>query len=96
MYDELIFENFTFGKSFKDFENMNLEEIYEKRNSCNLEKETMSVITQIANSVHPMIKFTSDVPSNHDDNLMPILDFKVNLNSENEAFYSFMRKKLKK
>ena len=42
-----------------------------------------------------MINFTSDVPSNHDDNLMPILDCKVNLNSENEAFYEFYEKETK-
>ena len=95
VYDELIYENVTFGKSFKEFEKMNLEEIYEERNKHNLEKETMSVITEIANYVHPMIQFTSDVPSNHDDNLMPILDFKVNLNSKNEAFHEFYEKETK-
>ena len=66
VYDELVYENVTFGKSFKEFENMNLEEIHEKRNKCNLENETISVSTEIANCVHSMIRSISDLPSHHD------------------------------
>lgn len=41
------------------------------------DKRTMDIVKAIGNSVHPSIQLEVDVPSNHPDNRMPILDLKV-------------------
>ena len=57
---------------------------------------TMNLIKKIANEVHPMIKFTVDAPSNHDDNKMPVLDLKVWLDNANQSInYIFYEKPTK-
>ena len=52
----------------------------------------MKILNEIADSIHPMIKFTSDVPSNHYDGLLPVLDLKVKLTEENIIHYEFYEK----
>ena len=41
------------------------------------DRRTMDIVKAIGNSVHPSIQLEIDVPSNHPDNRMPILDLKV-------------------
>ena len=41
------------------------------------DKHTMETLQQIANDIHPSIQLEIDVPSNHKDGKMPILDLKV-------------------
>lgn len=41
------------------------------------DKRTMDLIKQIGDSIHPSIILESDVPSNHEDGKVPILDLKV-------------------
>ena len=55
----------------------------------------MNILNQVAESIEPMIKFTCDFPSAHDDGKIPILDVKVWLNSENEALFEFFEKETK-
>ena len=57
---------------------------------------TMNVIKKVANEVHDMIKFTTDAPSNHLDNKMPVLDLKVWLDDVNQSInYIFYEKPTK-
>ena len=41
------------------------------------DKVSMEIIKDIANSIHDMIEFTVDVPSNYADGKMPVLDRKI-------------------
>ena len=56
------------------------------------EVRTMQVIQSIANSIDEMIKITFDVPSNHDDGRVPILDVKVRIDEENRIEHVFDKK----
>ena len=55
---------------------------------------TMEIIQQVANEVDPMIKFTVDVPSNHKDNKLPVLDLTTSINKKegNRIDYEFFEK----
>ena len=75
---DLYYQNSTFGEIFQEFKGKSFKEIYSLRND-NCEKDTVKILNEIADSIHPMIKFTSDVPSNHQDGLLPVLDLKVKL-----------------
>ena len=55
----------------------------------------MNILKKVAESIEPMIQFTCDFPSAHDDGKIPILDVKVWLNSENEALFEFFEKETK-
>ena len=55
----------------------------------------MEVIKDIANSIHDMIEFTVDVPSNYADGKMPVLDMKVWLNDISEIDFMFYEKSTK-
>ena len=50
---------------------------------------TMGVIWQVAELVNPMIKFTIDVPSYHEDNKIAVLDLKININQEEDYRIDF-------
>ena len=50
---------------------------------------TMEVIKQVAESIDPMIKFTTDVPSYHEDKKIAVLDLKIRLNEEMENRIDF-------
>ena len=56
---------------------------------------TMEVVRKVADDVSDMLKFTTDVPSNHNDKRMPVLDMKVRLDEENEIEYIFYEKPMK-
>ena len=88
---DLYYQNSTFGEIFQEFKGKSFSEIYSLRNE-NSEKDTMKILNEIADSIHPMIKFTSDVPSNHQDGLLPVLDLKVKLTKENMIHYEFYEK----
>ena len=55
---------------------------------------TMEVIRDIANSIDPMIQFTVDTPSSHENKKLPILDIQANLNKEenNRLDFQFYEK----
>ena len=54
----------------------------------------MEVIRDIANSIDPMIQFTVDTPSSHENKKLPILDIQANLNKEenNRLDFQFYEK----
>ena len=55
---------------------------------------TMEVIRQVAETVDPMIKFTIDVPSYHEDFKIPVLDLNIGMNraKDNRIDYEFFEK----
>ena len=61
-------------------------------NNVNGDERTMIIIQEIANSITDDIQVTFDVPSNHSDNRIPILDLKVRINVNNEIEYIFYKK----
>ena len=58
---------------------------------------TMEIIQQVANELDPMIRVTIDVPSNHKDNKLAVLDLTTNLNKKggNRIDYEFFEKPTK-
>ena len=46
----------------------------------------------MGDSILPMIKLEEDVPSNHSDQKLPILDLKVWIQEGNKLYYQFYRK----
>ena len=63
----------------------------------NDEKITMEILQQIANQINPMIKFTVDLPSDHEDGKLAVLDlkFRVNKVMKNRIDYEFYSKPTK-
>ena len=57
----------------------------------------MEVVRQVAELVNPMLKFTVDVPSHHDNRKIAVLDLeiKVNKERENRIDYAFFEKPTK-
>ena len=57
----------------------------------------MEVIREIANSIDPMIQFTIDTPSNHENNKLPILDIQASMNVKeyNRLDFEFFEKPTK-
>ena len=43
----------------------------------------MELLKEVGNSIHSSVQIEVDYPSRHDDNLMPILDLKVWIDSKN-------------
>ena len=58
------------------------------------EHVTMEVIVEIAQSIDGMIKFTYDIPDNHKNKKLPVLDVTVNVNKkeENRVDFEFFEK----
>ena len=58
---------------------------------------TFEILKEIAEEVDPMLKFTIDTPSNHEDKKLPVLDIKVDINlKENQRLdYEFFEKPTK-
>ena len=52
----------------------------------------MDVIEKIANSTDPQIQITFDAPSNHDSNMVPILDVQAAINDDNKIVFMFYKK----
>ena len=61
------------------------------------EEVTMEVIRNVAESVDGMIKFTFDIPDNHENGKLPILDVqvKINKNEMNRLDFEFYEKPTK-
>ena len=59
------------------------------------ENHTFNVLRCIADDVDEMISFTTDVPTNHSDGFLPVLDVKVQLNSKGKLLYQFYEKATK-
>ena len=58
-----------------------------------LEKTTASRLQLLLNSIFPnMFKVTVDYPSNNPDNIMPLLDLKVWVDSNSKILHTFYRK----
>jgi len=55
------------------------------------ETHTASVLNKIADSIDGMIAFTNDVPSNHNDGFLPVLDVKVKLQNSGRLIYQFYK-----
>ena len=53
------------------------EENINKEKEIKSDKRTMKIIMDIGNSIHKSIQLTTDYPSEHKDNKIPILDLKV-------------------
>ena len=60
-------------------------------------KVTMDIIVEIANSIDPMIKLTTETPCNFEDEMLPILDVKARINKEecNRVDFEFFEKQTK-
>ena len=67
------------------------KELDEKENMKE-DKRTMLIIKEIANSIDNQFSVTFDVPSNHPDGRVPILDVKVAVNKNNKVDYIFFKK----
>ena len=93
---DIIFENETFNEILdNERKYLSLNEIYDNKQKQNCEVNTMKVLNEIANSIHPMIELTSDIPSNHTDGKLPVLDLKVRLGLQNQIDFEFYEKKTK-
>ena len=58
------------------------------------DKSTMKVIRDIVNDIDDMIVMTADVPTNHGNNRVPMLDVEVWIDeNDNKAYYSFYEKR---
>ena len=68
-------------KRYKDDINLILRILYRSQDvvldRTEREKLTLANIIRLADSIHPSIKVTGDVPSNYEDSRLPILDLKV-------------------
>ena len=53
---------------------------------------TMKIVQTIANNIDENIKVTFDIPSNHTDNMVPILDIKACVNTDGNIDYVFYKK----
>ena len=84
-------------KTGAKFINGNIEYDDDDENDDDLpdDMRTMRMIGEIANSIEPMITVTTDVPSNHNDGKLPMLDVKVWIENNKEIFYQFYEKPTK-
>ena len=65
-------------KRYKDDINLLLENDREEgKDQRERENNTLKLCMELADSIHPSIKVTGDIPTNYDDNRLPILDLKV-------------------
>ena len=58
---------------------------------------TMDIVRQVAELINPMIKFTVDVPSHHENQKIAVLDLEIKMNEteENRIDYEFFEKSTK-
>ena len=95
---EIIYENCYFGDTEENlslkFGGKSFTEIYEEKRKS-IESQTIKVVKNIADSIEPMIQFTCDVPSNHIDGMLPVLDVKAKLDHEGEILFDFYEKSTK-
>ena len=70
--------NIKLYKRYKDDIDLIIENIKEnEKGQEEKEKNTLKDCMEIADSIHPSIKVTGDIPTNYGDNKLPILDLKV-------------------
>ena len=69
-----------------------VEEKVEDDHGKEVDKITMEVFGEVANSVDPDIEVEIDYPSKNEGRMMPILDMKMSMNQQNEVVYMFYRK----
>ena len=93
----LVVEALQKGTKYYDGKLIFDESLAAEERNLHIDQTTMNVLTEIANQIHKMLSFTNDVPSNHEDKKVPILDLKVSLNpSENNRLdFEFYEKKTK-
>ena len=77
-------------KRYKDDINLVLDTNINGNNKPEREATTLEVIMEKANSIHPSIKVTGDIPSRYDDNRLPILDLKVWIGEAEPNVYKVM------
>lgn len=91
-----IFDELEPGTEFEDEKLQINPDRIETDREIPADKRTMEIIKTIANSIDPMIKVTIDVPSDHHDKKVPMLDIKVWLDEEdNQLNYIFYQKEMK-
>ena len=56
------------------------------------DERTMRIIQKITNSIDPSIQITFDVPSNHENNMVLILDVQANVNENGKISYVLFQK----
>ena len=61
---------------------------------CNMEddRRTAMVVREVANTVHPMIQMEEDIPSNHTDSKIPILDLKCWIGADGQIWFHHYEK----
>ena len=68
----------------------------EKEKEVPDDKRSMDLIQEVANSIDDMIQMTNDVPSNYNDDKVPMLDVKAWIEAdEEEIYYEFYEKPTK-
>ena len=90
-----IFDILKPGTEYKDGKIVYNPEKVEEDSKLPDDKRTMEIVKKIANDIEGMIKMTVDVPSNYEDEKLPVLDTKVWLNKRNQLLYSFYEKPMK-
>ena len=80
-----------------EYENGKLKKKENLSNEANIsnEEHTIRILNKIANDVDPMIRFTFDLPENHQEKKLPVLDLKVWLSETDELLYEFYEKPTK-
>ena len=56
------------------------------------DRRTASVVREVANTVHPMIQMEEDIPSNHADSKIPILDLKCWIGADGQIWFHHYEK----
>ena len=64
-------------KRYKDDIDLVIENDRDGKDQKERENNSLKLCMEIADSIHPSIKLTGDIPTNYDDNKLPILDLKV-------------------
>ena len=72
-----VYETIEAGIEYIDGKLKYNEEKVESDKNIPDDAKTLSIVKSIANDIDGMIQMTNDVPSNHDDKIVPILDMKV-------------------
>ena len=56
------------------------------------DKYTFNILKEIANTIEPNIQMEVDIPSNHQDKMLPVLDLKMYINKDNQISHRFYSK----
>ena len=72
-------------------------DVEEEHREVQGDHHTFSVLRKVANSISPMLQWTSDVPSNHSNNKVPCLDIQISKDVkdvENKIKFEFYKKQV--